>query len=138
MKASAGVGTPPRIAIVTAGLMLVEAVTLAVASIIHFGVAIPLGLVTLYDPFEGARIPEAILAVAVAAGAVSLLTRWAGARWLALAATLLAIVGVLVGAGFVLNGTESRPWDLVYHASLLVALLVTVTLLPWPWTRRGL
>ncbi|HEY8746238.1 MAG TPA: hypothetical protein VIU62_24370 [Chloroflexota bacterium] len=122
----------------TAGLMLVEAVTLAVASIIHFGVVISLGVVTLNDPFAGARFPEAILALAVAAGATSLLTPWAGAWRLALATTLLTIVGVLVGVRFVLVGPISRPGDLLYHASLLIALLVTVPPLLRLRTRGGL
>src|SRR5438094_5993264 len=108
-----------------AGLMLVEAVTLAIASIVHFGVVIPLGVVTLDDPFAGARIPEAIIAVVVGVAAISLLTRWAGAWWIALAATIFAIAGVLVGVSIVLFGAGSRPCDLVVHLCLLVALLVT-------------
>src|SRR5438046_5213164 len=94
-----------------AGLKLVEAVTLAIASIVHFGVVIPLGVLTLDDPFAGARIPEAIIAVVVAVAAISLLTRWVGAWWLALAATLFAIAGVLVGVSMVIFGTGSRPGD---------------------------
>ena len=120
-----------------AGLMLVEAVTLAMASIVHFGVVIPLGVVTLDDPFAGARIPEAIIAIVVAVAAISLLTGWAGAWWLALLATLFAIAGVLVGISIVLSGTVSRAGDLVYHSSLLVALLLTVGLLATPAARRG-
>src|SRR5438046_8352895 len=100
-----------------AGVMLVEAVTLAVASIVHFGVVIPLGVVTLNDPFAGARIPEAIIAVVVGVAAIGLLTRWAGAWWLALAATIFAIAVVRVGVSIVLFGTVSRPGDLVYRFS---------------------
>ena len=121
-----------------AGLMLVEAVTLAIASIVHFGVVIPLGVVTLDDPFAGARIPEAIIAVVVGVAALSLLTRWAGAWWLALAATIFAIAGVLVGVSIVLSGTVSRTGDLIYHLSLLVALLVTVALLFTPAARHAI
>jgi len=123
---------------VIAGLMLVEALTLAIASVVHFGVVIPLGVLTLDDPFAGARIPEAIIAVVVAVAAISLLTRWVGAWWLALAATLFAIAGVLVGVSIVLFGTGSRPGDLVYHFSLLVALLVTVGLLFTPAARQAI
>ena len=121
-----------------AGLMLVEAVTLAIASIVHFGVVIPLGVVTLDDPFAGAKIPEAIIAVVVGVAALSLLTRWAGAWWLALAATIFAIAGVLVGVSIVLSGTVSRTGDLIYHFSLLVALLVTVGLLLTPAARHAI
>lgn len=139
MKVTAGARTrPPRIAIIIAGLMLVEAVTLAVASIIHFGVAISLGFVRINDPFEGARIPEAVIAVVVVAGAISLLTRRRGAWWLALSTTLFAIVGIVVGVRFVLVGTISRPGDIVYHGGLLLVLLVTVSLLLLPRSRRAL
>jgi len=123
---------------IIAGLMLVEAVTLGIASIVHFGVVIPLGVVTLDDPFAGARIPEAIIAIVVGVAAICLLTGWAGAWWLALAATLFAIAGVIVGVSVVLFGTVSRPGDLVYHFSLLVALLVTVALLFTPAARHAI
>ena len=123
---------------IIAGLMLVEAVTLGIASIVHFGVVIPLGVVTLDDPFAGARIPEAIIAIVVGVAAISLLTGWAGAWWPALAATLFAIAGVIVGVSVVLFGTVSRPGDLVYHFSLLVALLVTVALLLTPAARHAI
>jgi hypothetical protein len=117
------------------GLMLVEAATLAIASIVHFGVVIPLGVVTLDDPFAGARIPEAIIAVVVGVAAISRLTGWSGAWWLALGATLFAIAGVVVGIRFVLIGMDSPAGDLIYHFSLLVALLVTVGLLFTPAAR---
>jgi len=122
---------------IIAGLMLVEAVTLGIASIVHFGVVIQLGVITLDDPFAGARIPEAIIAVVVAVRAISLLTGWPVAWWLALAATLFAIAGVIVGVSVVLFGTVSRSGDLVYHFSLLVALLVTVALLFTPAARHA-
>jgi len=123
---------------IIAGLMLVEAVTLGIASIVHFGVVIPLGVITLDDPFAGARIPEAIIAIVVGVAAISLLTGWAGAWWLALAAALFAIAGVIIGVSVVLFGTVSRPGDLVYHFSLLVALLVTVALLLTPAARHAI
>lgn len=110
----------------TAALMVAEAVTLAIASIVHFGVVIGLGIVTLNDPFEGARVPEAIIAVVLAVGGLSLLLRLRGDRWLALGATLFAILGVLVGLSVVLFGGVSRPGDAVYHVSLLIALLLTL------------
>jgi hypothetical protein len=118
-------------------LMLAEAVTLAIASVIHFGVVIPLGVITLNDPFAGARIPEAILAVAMAAGAFGLMAGWPRARWFALAATLLTIVGVLVGVRFVLTGTVSRPGDLIYHGALFVGLVATTGFLLMARTPRG-
>ena len=53
------------------GLLVVTSVAFALASLIHFGVTIPLGLVTLADPFPGAAIPEAVIAVALGLGAIS-------------------------------------------------------------------
>jgi hypothetical protein len=112
-----------------AGLMLVEAATLAVASVIHFGIVISLGRLTISDPFEGARIPEAILAGVLALGAASLIARWPGSWWLAFSSNVLAIVGVLVGVRVVLLGSSSRPGDLIYHAGLFVLLVITASLL---------
>ena len=117
-----------------AGLMLLEAATLAIASAVHFGVVIRLGFITLDDPFAGARIPEAVIAAVVAIAALSLLTRWAGAWWLALTATIFAVIGVLVGIRFTLTGAGSLPGDLIYHGFLLAALLLTLALL---LLRRG-
>jgi hypothetical protein len=122
-----------------AGLMLVAALTLALASIIHFGIVIPLGIATVNDPFPGARIPEAIIAVVVAIGASGVLLKWRGSWWLALTALLFAIAGVIVGLRFVLlTGFVTRPGDLVYHAALMVLLLVALGLLLLPRRRQRL
>lgn len=140
MRVSATTGTGrSRIEIATASVMLLAAVTLALASIVHFGVVIPLGIVTLNDPFAGARIPEAIIAIIAAAGAISLLAGWPGAWWAALFSILFAIAGVFVGIRFVLfTGPVTRPGDLLYHGSLLILLLVALVLLWLPATRRTL
>ena len=123
----------------TAGLMLLAAVTLAAASIIHFGLVIRLGFVTINDPFAGARLPEAIIAVVVAAGAFSLLAGWRGAWWFALVSILFGIVGVIVGLRAVLfSGPVTRPGDLVYHGGLMVLLLLALGLLSARDTRRAL
>jgi hypothetical protein len=129
MRASTSGGSPTPVKNVIAGLMLLEAATLAIASIVHFGIVIRLGFMTLDDPFPGARIPEAVVAFVIALGALSLLTRWAAASWLPLAATIFGIIGVLVGIRFTLMGVGSRPGDLIYHGLLLAALLVTLALL---------
>jgi hypothetical protein len=59
-------------------LMLVAAVTLLAASAIHFGLSLPLGPVTLHDPFAGAAIPEAVLGVVLTVGAGFVLSGWSG------------------------------------------------------------
>jgi hypothetical protein len=101
-------------------LMLVEAVTFAIASVLHFGVL---------ETFIGAAIPEAIIAVVLGAGAVALMRRGEGTWWLALATTLFALLGVIVGLSVILGGRVSRPVDLAYHATIFVALVVTLVLL---------
>ena len=98
-------------------LMLIEAVTFAIASILHFGVA---------ESFIGAAIPEAIIAVVLGAGAIAVLRRGAGAWGLGLATTLFALAGVIIGLSVILGSGVSRPID---HATIFVALVVTVILL---------
>jgi len=101
-------------------LMLAEAVTFAIASILHFGVA---------ESFIDAAIPEAIIAVVLGAAAIAVMRRGAGSWGLALAATLFALAGVIIGLSVIIGGPVSRPIDLAYHATILVALVGTVVLL---------
>ena len=101
-------------------LMLAEAVTFAIASILHFGVA---------ESFIDAAIPEAIIAVVLGAAAIAVMRRGAGSWGLALAATLFALAGVIIGLSVIIGGPVSRPIDLAYHAIILVALVGTVVLL---------
>ena len=101
-------------------LMLIEAVTFAIASILHFGVA---------ESFIGAAIPEAIIAVVLGAGAIAVLRRGAGAWGLGLATTLFALAGVIIGLSVILGERVSRPIDLAYHVTIFVALVVTVIIL---------
>src|SRR5438067_13751883 len=110
-------------------LMLIEAVTFAIASILHCGVA---------ESFIAAAIPEAIIAVALGAGSIAVIRRGTRSWWIGLATTLFALAGVIIGLTVILGGRISRPVDLAYHATILVALLITVGLLLAPATRRTL
>ena len=101
-------------------LMLIEAVTFAIASILHFGVA---------ESFISAAIPEGIIAVVLGAGAVSVMRRLGGSWWIAMGTTLFSLAGVIIGLSVILGSGVSRPIDLVYHATIFVALVVTVILL---------
>src|SRR3989442_11799410 len=94
-------------------LMLAEAVTFAIASILHFGVA---------ESFIGAAIPEAIIAVVLAAGAIRLMRRPAGSWPIAMLTTLFALAGVIIGLSVILGGRGSRPFDLSLHAPIFLAL----------------
>lgn len=118
------------------GLMSVATVTLAAASVVHFGVPLPLGFATVDDPFRDAAIPEAIIASVLAAGLVSVVARRAAAWQLALATTLFAVLGVAVGLSVVVRGP--RTGDLTYHIALMAVLLGTAGLLVTPAGRRAL
>jgi hypothetical protein len=116
-------------------LMLLEAGTFTIASLIHFDLALPLGFTTLHgEPFTGAAIPEAIIAAVLLAGAIAYLVTSTGGWGLALGTSLFALAGVIVGLSFILRG-PSRPGDLIYHLSILVALLFTIGLLLTPSAR---
>ena len=109
-----------RTLILVGRLMLIEAVTFAIASILHLGVA---------ESFIGAAIPEAIIAVVLGAAAIAVMRRGAGSWGLALTATLFALAGVIIGLSVIIGGPVSRPIDLAYHATIFVALVLTVVLL---------
>jgi hypothetical protein len=119
----------------TGVLLSVAAVTLAVASLLHFGVAIPLGATTISDPFAGAAVPEAVIAVVVAAGALTTLARLTIARWLAPAATLFALAGTLYGLTVTLRRGQSG--DIAYHLTLLAMLVASAVLLVGALIPRG-
>jgi hypothetical protein len=121
------------------GLILAEAVTFAIASVLHFGVVLPLGIVTINgESFIGAAIPEAIIAVVLAGGSIGVMMRTRPAWGLAMTTTLFALAGVIIGLSVILRGRVSRPADLTYHASIFVALVITVGLLVTPAVRRAL
>ena len=130
-------GAPwPPMAIAICGLLGLAAAAFVVASLVHFGVVIPLGLLTLDDPFPGAAIPEAILALVLAIGALSVLAR-RPARWrVALAAALFAFLVTLYGLTVTVG--SARTADITYHISILVVLVVIIGLLLLPQGRRAL
>ena len=119
-----------------AALLSVAALTLALASVVHFGVVIPLGVTTVHDAFMGAAIPEAVIAVVLGAGALSVLTHRRASWPLALGTALFALLGVLYGLTVTVGG--SRTGDVAYHLTLLGILVVTVGLLLTPAARRAL
>ena len=108
-------------------LMAIAAVTFWVASAIHFGATIPLGFTTLNDPFPGAAIPEAIIGVVVAIGALAIAERWRANWAIAVGTTSFAIVGTLFGLSVTLG--SGRSADVVYHVSVLVVLFVALGVL---------
>ena len=110
-------------------LILAEAVTFGFASYLHLDGSIPLGFATVHgEQFRAAAIPEAVIGVVLAAGAVFVLAASRRARGIAIGATLFAIAGVIVGLNAIIG--SSRPAaDYVYHSVIMAALLVTFVLL---------
>ena len=113
-------------------LMAVATLTFIVASAVHFGTRIPLGVVTLDDPFRDAAIPEAIIGGVMVVGLIGLL---AGVWWLALVTTLFSAAGTILGLSIVLSSAAGRSGDIAYHVSVLAVLVVTIGLLVTPRAR---
>lgn len=100
-------------------LLGIGAVGLAAASAIHFG--LPLGPLT--DPFGGARIPEAVLAVLLGAASVYTFIRGRGSRWVALTVVLISLLGV--GVGLTVTVPAALWGDVVYHVAVAALLVIT-------------
>lgn len=117
-------------------LMVAATVAFVVASLVHFGVVLALGPVTIADPFGGAAIPEAVIAAVLGIGAATVIARWALAWPLAFGGTLFALLLTLYGLTITLR--SSRMGDVTYHIGVLVALAVIIGLLLLPAARRSL
>lgn len=115
-------------------LMAIAAVTFGIASAVHFGDTIPLGFVTVHDPYPGAKFPEMIIGAVMAAGSVPVLARMRFARLAGTIATGFAVLGTLAGLHFTLGG--GRMGDLEYHFGVLTLLVVTFALLYLPRASR--
>jgi hypothetical protein len=119
---------------VIGGLLVVATVAFAAASIIHFGLVLALGSLTVDDPFPGAAPPEALIALVLGIGALSVLARWP-ARWaVAFAASLFALLLTLYG--LTVTVSSARTGDITYHVAVLVLSVVIVGLLLLPAGRH--
>jgi hypothetical protein len=117
-----------------ATLMIFEAATLAVFASLHLGGVLDGGS----EPFDptAAGIAEAIIGVALAVGAAALLRKSAHAWEIAVATTLLAIAGFVLGLTFTVRGGGAI--DVAYHMAMLPLLLLTlIVLLRRPRVRTG-
>lgn len=116
---------PPGVAV--GAVVASTALAFAVASVVHAGIAIPLGGTSIHDPFPGAVIPEAVIAVVVAVGAGSILARLRASRLIASAACAFALLGT--GYGLTVTISRGQAGDVAYHVGILAVLvLVVVTL----------
>jgi hypothetical protein len=105
-------------------LMVLAAVAFAVASLIHFGNTLAAGPITIADPFPGAAIPEAIIAIALGIGAVSAIAGWPGNWGLALGTSLFALLLTIFGLTVTIG--SGRIGDIIYHVIILTVLVVIV------------
>ena len=105
------------------GLMGLEAVTLAVFATLHLTGALRIGA----GNSDGAGMAEALICIALAAGAAALLRSPERGRRSALAAVAFAIFGFLVGLTFTISGGDAI--DLAYHVAMLPVLVATAVLL---------
>jgi hypothetical protein len=92
-------------------LLTAAGLTLGLASILHSGISVPLGVAIFRDSFRGAAIPEAVLGVLCLIGG----------------AAVLALLGTAYGLTDTLGG--DRPGDVAYHLGLLGLLFSAGALL---------
>jgi len=100
-------------------VMMLVAASLAVASALHLSGAVGAGPKP-FDPTD-AGIAEAVIGAVLVAGAAALLRAPDRGRPFAMGATVLAIVGFLVGLNF--TARPGHTPDLVYHIAVLPILV---------------
>src|SRR5215831_2512800 len=110
-----GVGRAPSRRTGTA--MAAEAATFALASAAHFATG-----------FTDAAIPELVIAAVLGLGSSAVLPQRQHAWCTAVGATSFATFGTIVGLIIIATGRQDAP-DLTYHATILAALVATMTAL---------
>jgi hypothetical protein len=116
----------------TALLMALEAASLAVMSVLHLTGALAGGSKP-YRPAP-AGIAEAVICIALLAGATAIERDHPNARSIALATVTFAILGFLIGLSFTITG--GKAVDVAYHAAVLPLLLLTLVPLGCAYPRR--
>lgn len=106
----------------TAALMIVEAVSLAVASSLHLAGAVA-GRTTSFNP-DAAGIAEAAIGSVLLIAALVILRVPSRARPTALGANLFALVGFIIGISE--TATAGHAPDIAYHASVIALLIATL------------
>jgi hypothetical protein len=105
--------------------MGLQATTFAIMSVLHLTGVLAGGT----SPFNrsDAGIAEAVIFVVLIGGAAALADYPAHGRAVALGTLGFAILGVIVGLNFTIQGGDAI--DIAYHATLLPLLLVTLAVL---------
>lgn len=108
-------------------VMLVEALSFAVAAVVHLGRRI--GPVA-GEPATGTAVLELVLAGLVALAALAVLSGALRARLFAFLLTLLAVVGVIYQLVAISLGTGPRTIpDLCFDIAMMVVLLISLAVL---------
>jgi hypothetical protein len=108
-------------------LMVIEAVTFGVAGYLHLNGRIPLGVATVPGEWlPPATVAEWLIGALLLAAAVLTGLRVPGAVPFTLGALGFGIVGVIVGLSITASG--GRTADIVYHVTILAALIATLGL----------
>jgi hypothetical protein len=108
-----------------AAVMAFEAATLAVFAVLHLSGLLRPGSGSSNG--FGAGFAEAIICLVLVLGLRAFVRSPARGRLTALAATVFAILGFIVGLTFTVGG--GAPVDLIYHATMFPILIVTALML---------
>ena len=114
-----------EIAVGIAVLMLVEAVSLAVASGLHLGGLVD-GRSSSFDP-DAAGLAEAVIGGVLIVGALVMLRSPHRARSAGIAANAFALVGFLIGITETASGGHAP--DIAYHLTVIPLLVISLVLL---------
>lgn len=102
--------------------MGLQATTLAVMALLHLSSSLGGGLNSFSAPEAG--IAEAVIGIVLAYGAARLMRGVPRARAIAIAATVFAIAGFIVGLGETIRGAGAI--DIAYHVTMLPLLGLTL------------
>lgn len=127
---------PPVITAISV-LIVLEAASFLIASLLHMGVQFPLGIAE--PPNEYAAIAESLCGIFLAVSAVVVFARGGRAWGVVIAAHIFSVVAVLLGLYVVIRGGLSDDLaNAIYHPIILVVLIVTLILLMTSGARSSL
>jgi hypothetical protein len=112
-----------------AGVMALEAATLAAMALLHLSGSLGGGLTSFSAPAAG--IAEAVICVVLTYGASRLIRGGPRARAAAIASTTFAIAGFAIGLSATVGGGDAL--DIAYHVTMLPLLVLTL----WALLRRA-
>ena len=118
-------------------LIVLEAITFLLATLLHLGIQFPLGF---SEPrIIPAAIVEGLCGIFLAVSAYAMFAHRSWAWWGAIAAHVFAVAGVLLGiTALALGAGPSTEANTIYHRVILAVLVVVLALLATPGARAAL